>query len=235
MTTEKKTRSEILLNKFEGTWSKTFGYVLFTQLLSRVARVVKADRDSNIVYPEVGTDTMFKAFEVTPLDAVRVVILGQDPYHNGSFNGLAFGNGTIENPTTSISPSLRNIIREAENSYSGKVEPSLYSWAKQGVLLINTAHTVREKDPGSHLDVWKEFTQLIIDSLNTQPNIIWMLWGAKAQEYANSIYNDTHAVIETGHPSPLNRNKPFYGSGCFIECDRISKEMGLDTIKWTTE
>jgi uracil-DNA glycosylase len=146
------------------------------------------------------------------------------------FNGVAFGNGFPDKQPHKIQPSLRNIKKELERSYGSEIniDWSLYSWAKQGVLLLNTAHTVIQGNAGSHLDIWKPFTEEVFHALNTKDNIIWMLWGKSAQGYS-SLISDKHHVIFSGHPSPLNRANPFVGSGCFKYCDDILKE---DKISW---
>ncbi len=223
-----------LLDRFDNSWYAAFGKVVMKKGIEQIAKDVAEDRVLNTVYPEEGSETMFNAFNVTPLEGVKVVVLGQDPYHDGSYNGLAFGNGKQgERAVKKISPSLRNVIKEVERTHTGKVHPSLYPWAEQGVLLINTAHTVREKDAGSHLHIWTQFTHLTINALNTKSNVIWMLWGAKAHDFGEYITNPTHALIKTGHPSPLNRTNPFIGSGCFDKCDKELASMGHNLIKWT--
>lgn len=222
-----------LIKKFDNSWLEAFGLITLEQKLAAIATDVRASRVANDVCPPEGSDTMFTAFETTPLDKVKVVILGQDPYHDGSFNGLAFGNGDeSEAMTGSISPSLRKVIAEVEKQFSGSVDPSLYSWARQGVLLINTAHTVITKEAGSHLDIWEHFTHMVLKAINTAPNIVWMLWGAKAHAFEHEILNDTHYVISSGHPSPLNRTNPFSGD-CFVDCNDKLKEMGRSIINWT--
>ena len=222
-----------LMDRFDKSWYEGFGRVTLEQKLAAIAVDVRASRAANKVHPPGGSDVMFRAFETTPLSKVKVVILGQDPYHDGSFNGLAFGNGDDhETMTGSISPSLRRIISEVEKQYKGTVDPSLYTWARQGVLLINTAHTVIAKEAGSHLDIWESFTHMVLKAVNTVPNVVWMLWGAKAHAFEHEILNDTHHVIFSGHPSPLNRINPFNGD-CFVDCNNKLIEMGHELIKWT--
>jgi len=221
------------MKKFDDSWLIAFGKVNLEQKLAAVAVDIKASRVGNTVLPPVKSGLMFNAFDETPLDQVKVVILAQDPYPTpGDFNGLAFGNGTEDEPATKLSPSLRKVVKEVEANFSGKVDTSLYSWARQGVLLINTAHTVIAKEAGSHLDIWESFTHMILRSINTKSNVVWMLWGAKAQAFEREILNDTHYVIRAGHPSPLNRTNPFSGA-CFVECNKTLKAMGLTPIKWT--
>ena len=222
-----------LLDKFDDSWLKGFGRVTLENKLALVAADVSNSREHNEIHPPAGSNLMFNAFHTTPLEEVKVVILGQDPYHDGSFNGLAFGNGDPdEDEPTKFSPSLRKVMQEVENNFSGKVDPTLYTWARQGVLLINTAHTVVAGEAGSHLDIWDPFTHMVLLAVNTKPNVVWMLWGAKAHAFEAQVLNDTHHIIKSGHPSPLNRSNPFDGQ-CFVECNDTLKEMGLKPIKWT--
>lgn len=155
------------------------------------------------------------------------------PYHDGSFNGLAFGNGKPDEETQSkLSPSLRAILREVKSLYEEDAHPSLYDWAKQGVLLINTAHSVVRGMAGSHIELWSDFTHSVINALNKRDNIVWLLWGSHAQSYSHLITNPSHSIIKSGHPSPLNRSNPFAGCGCFSECDSELMKRGLTPISW---
>ncbi len=215
--------------KFDKTWIDAIGLDILNELLINVAGFLRDERLNYEVMPPVGSDYTFKAFKFTPYDKVKVVILGQDPYHNGAFNGVAFGNGLPDTPSDKIQPSLRNILKEIKRTHNINPDPSLYHWAKQGVLLINTAHTVIKGDAGSHLDVWESFTDTILKILNNRNDIIWMLWGGNAHNYDYAITNPTHTIIKTGHPSPLNRTNPFVGSNCFVECDDL---LGLNKICW---
>lgn len=219
---------------FPESWIDALGENLVPVLQDVGTLVSKARLMSDaVVLPEAGSDKTFKAFRLTPYDEAKVVVIGQDIYHTpGIFNGVAFGNGTPENPTAKIQPSLRNIIKEAEKTYGGIVNPSLYDWAEQGVLLINTAHTVLQGQPGTHIIFWKEFTDLVIEALNKKDYLVWMLWGTYAHGFQDKI-NENHGVVKTGHPSPLNRTNPFVGSGCFKTCDKLLKKNGKSEIKWT--
>ena len=155
-----------------------------------------------------------------------------DIYHDDSFNGLAFGNGEKDN-TKVKSPSLRNILKEVKVSKAGDgVDASLYSWSNQGVLLTNTAHTVVKGQAGSHLDLWADFTRLLLSSINSVDNVIWMLWGNQAKSYKSLIENETHEVIISGHPSPLNSSNPFVGCNCFNKCNEILETKNINKLKW---
>lgn len=217
-------------DKFGSSWARRLPNTTLLRILQNVGEELESERQYYEILPAAGDDLTFRAFRLTPFNEVKVVILGQDIYHNGAYNGLAFGNGFPENPATKIQPSLRNIMKEVKRCYEDSViDYSLYSWAENGVLLINTAHTVRKGEAGSHIDIWKEFSNLIINTLNRKDDIVWLLWGAYAHKYEEFIYNPSHHIIKTGHPSPLNRTNPFIGSGCFLECDRI---LGNNKIIW---
>ncbi len=225
------------LNKRLGEdWYDELGQEYITNVLSNIGYHIGIGRyNGKKVIPEAGSELTFKAFRLTPYNSVKVVIIGQDPYHTqGVFNGVAFGNGFPNDPAGKIQPSLRNIVKELYRSYGDDsvIDYSLYTWAGQGVLLLNTAHTVVTGDAGSHLDLWFPFTKRVFDVLNKKDDLIWMLWGKKAQNYSKYIYNNTHTVLTAGHPSPLNRSDPFVGSGIFVKSDEILK---TNKIKWVYE
>jgi uracil-DNA glycosylase len=212
------------------SWCKVIPDTSLNLTLQTIADELASEREYYKVLPESGSELTFKAFRMTPFDKVKVVVIGQDIYHKGAFNGVAFGNGFPDNPAEKLQPSLRNIIKEVQRSYPEReIDTSLYSWADQGVLLMNTAHTVRYGDAGSHIHLWEDFTKHILYALSKRNDIVWMLWGAYAHAYEGWVQNDTHHIIKTGHPSPLNRTNPFVGSGCFLECDRI---LGDNKINW---
>jgi uracil-DNA glycosylase len=206
-------------------------YIESKEFLQIALQIVK-ERTNKVIYPEPKSKLLFKVFKEVPLSKVKVVILGQDPYHDGSYDGLAFSNTNRKR----ISPSLRNILKEInQDIYNGEeisIDPSLYRWAEQGVFLVNTSQTVVKGMPGSHLHYWKGFTSKMINVLNNKDNIIWMLWGAHAKSYINEIINPSHYIIQTGHPSPLNRTIPFIGSKCFSECNEQLKGLGKKEILW---
>lgn len=186
-------------------------------------------------YPD--EKNVYKAFEL-PLDQVRVVILGQDPYHDGSATGLAFDNPLSKKP----SPSLRNILAEiisdigvTEDGFNMALQTG--SWLghlpHQGVLLLNTALTVEPEMPGSHTKYWEPFTEKVIDQINTLDHVVWILWGNKAISFKEKI-NPNHSVVESGHPSPLARGAahPFKDSKPFSKTNKILTEHGQIPIVW---
>jgi uracil-DNA glycosylase len=176
-------------------------------------------------YP--GEDDIFKCFYLTPYKNVNVVLLGQDPYHNGSATGLCFDVkcGNI------INPSLQNIYKELEHEgfYPTK-DGNLSHWGKQGVLLLNTALTVRPSEPESHLSVWKEFTEQVFSLLSKKDNIVWVLLGKKAADYKELIINKNHIIIERTHPSPYSATKSSSTQNAFMESN-LFREINQQLIK----
>lgn len=218
---------------FPDDWIEVLGEDALGKQLTSISNELVELRQTQTVLPEVGNELLFQAFRETPFKKVRVVVLGQDPYHDGSFNGLAFGNGYLgEFKDSKLSPSLKRILTEVERTESTNPNPNLYSWAYQGVLLINTAHTVVEGIPGSHLDLWFPFTKMVVSALNTKKDLIWLLWGSKAHAYSELITNPSHKLLKAGHPSPLNNTHPFAGCNCFQDCNLFLKSKGYEQILW---
>ena len=192
---------------------------------------IEQEYASSEVYPE--KENIFRAFELTPLQDVKAVILGQDPYHEpGQAHGLAFS--VTEGIT--IPPSLRNICEEIHTEYGYGIPKSgnLESWARQGVLLLNTVLTVRAHEANSHAGHgWETFTDAVLKELNRQDHpIVFMLWGGNAQKKASLIDNPAHLVLKTSHPSPLSVYRGFRGCGHFRMCNAFLSANGLGTIDW---
>lgn len=190
------------------------------------------DRKRYTVYPKVGSTSFMKAFRELPPHKVKIVILGQDPYHSGSFDGLAFSNKYSK----FISPSLKNIFKELEKEYGIKrTNKNLQDWANQGVLLINVAHTVIKSRPGSHLYLWHDFTTNLIQNFSDKySNVVWLLWGKRSQEFEKYI-SLTNTTIQCSHPSPFSADKtntPFLGSNCFTLANQLLIEFNRETISW---
>jgi len=162
------------------------------------------------------------------------VILGQDPYHDGSYDGFAFSN--VEK--LRLSPSLQNIFKELESDvykdFFLPFDPNLERWAKQGVLLINTAHTVRQGEPGSHLDMWNLFTGRVIRTLSRKTNpVVWILWGKKAQRHLEGVkLPPTHLKIVSPHPSPFSAHTGFFGSKPFSKTNEYLQRCFMTKINW---
>ncbi len=217
--------------KIESSWrellSEQFGQPYFNDL----AKFVKSEYKSSRVWPK-GRD-IFKAFDLTPVLEVKVVILGQDPYHTPNVaNGLAFST-YANNP---IPPSLKNIYKELGDDLGIAIptSPDLSSWAKQGVLLLNATLTVREGYAGSHQNKgWEVFTDKAIESIaKVRDNIVFILWGSYARSKKNLIDYSKHCIIESAHPSPLSASRGFFGSKPFSKANKYLQEHGIKPINW---
>ncbi len=184
-----------------------------------------------IVYPE--GKNIFNAFACTPFDAVKVVIIGQDPYHGpGQAHGLSFSvQDGIQKP-----PSLQNIFKELHDDI-GKPNPesgNLESWAKQGVLLLNATLTVRANQAGSHQKHgWEQFTDKVIQTLSEQKSdLVFLLWGSFAQAKSALIDTSKHHILKAAHPSPLSSYKGFFGCRHFSKTNEILQGLGKTPIEW---
>ena len=187
-------------------------------------------REKKIIYPPRGQ--WFKAFELTQFKDVKVVILGQDPYHNPEqAQGMSFS----VPKGVSLPPSLKNIFQEIQsdlgiNNQSG----DLTSWAKQGVLLLNSVLTVEKNQPASHAGKgWEKFTDYVIELINKEKeNVVFMLWGAYAQKKALNIDSNRHLILESPHPSPFSAHKGFFGCQHFSKTNNYLKINNIDPINW---
>jgi len=219
---------------FGEEWYSALETMLKSVYWGNLGQKIAKERKMYTVYPEKGSDLLFKAFRTTPLSEVKVVILGQDPYHDGSYDGFAFSN----RESLRLSPSLMNILKEVEaDVYDGfqvSQSPELERWAEQGVLLINTAHTVRKGNPASHLEYWSRFTQQVILKLLEQDQpIVWIVWGKKAMEVLKSTgKNNKHKVIISPHPSPFSAHTGFFGSKPFSRANEYLESHGKGQIRW---
>ena len=172
---------------------------------------------------------MFNAFTLCPYEKLKVIILGMDPYiHKNEAHGLAFSVDKGKMP-----PSLRNIFKEIHRCFGTmRTNTNLTDWAQQGVLLLNTALTVREGCSGSHTKIWRSFTHDIVKKLGeTCSNCVFILWGKHAQEFEFLINGEQNLVLKHSHPSPLSR-KPFVGNNHFILCNEYLRAHGKNEIMW---
>lgn len=192
---------------------------------------LKGEYSSTTVFPPM--DEIFNAFVLTPLDKVRVVLVGQDPYHErGQAMGLSFSvkEGTVE------PPSLQNIKKEIENEGydTSSWSSDLTRWAKQGVLLLNTTLTVREHQALSHVGRgWEIFTDRCIEVLNSDNSPkVFLLWGSNARSKKKMITNPHHLVLESAHPSPLSAYRGFFGNNHFKKTNDFLIKHGFDAIRW---
>lgn len=182
------------------------------------------------------SDDIFNAFHLTPLHEVKVVILGQDPYHNvGQAHGLCFS----VKPDVDIPPSLVNIFQELHDDLGCEIPNNGYlvKWAKQGVLMLNTVLTVRAHQANSHRGIgWEEFTDAAIRILNEQDRpIVFILWGTPAQRKKAMLHNPKHLILEAPHPSPLSAYRGFFGSRPFSKTNDFLTANGLEPIDWQIE
>ncbi|MBO6164315.1 MAG: uracil-DNA glycosylase [Lachnospiraceae bacterium] len=181
-------------------------------------------------------DEIFSAFELTPLSEVKVVILGQDPYHNvGQAHGLCFS----VKPGVEPPPSLKNIYKELQEDLGCYIPDNGYlvKWARQGVLMLNTVLTVQAHRANSHRGIgWEEFTDAAIRVLNAQDRpMVFMLWGRPAQAKARMLNNPRHLILTAAHPSPLSAYNGFFGCRHFSRANQFLKENGMMPIDWQIE
>jgi len=200
----------------------------FKKLLEKVNRLYR----ERTVYPP--KKHLFRAFELTPYEEVKIVILGQDPYHQkGQAMGLAFS----VQPDVQIPPSLKNIYKELENDLGvpPKDHGDLTNWAKQGVLLLNTTLTVEDSTPGAHHGLgWETFTDFVIQTLDRHEKpLVFMLWGAPARKKKALLKNSKHLVLEASHPSPLSAHRSFLGCGHFSKANRFLKRNGRNEVDFS--
>lgn len=195
---------------------------------------VKNEYATRQIFPPA--DDIFNAFHLTPLHEVKVVILGQDPYHNdGQAHGLCFS----VKPDVDIPPSLVNIYQELHDDLGCYIPNNGYltKWAKQGVLMLNTVLTVRAHQANSHRGMgWEQFTDAAIRILNEQDRpIVFILWGSPAQKKAQMLNNPKHLILKAPHPSPLSAYRGFFGSRPFSQTNEFLVKNGLDPIDWQIE
>ncbi len=197
----------------------------------KLHQTVLSEYHSQVVYPPA--DDLFNAFHLTPLGKVKVVILGQDPYHEpGQAHGLCFS----VKKGVKIPPSLVNIYQELHEDLGCEIPHSgdLTKWAEQGVLLLNTVLTVRAHQAFSHRDIgWQEFTDAAIRAVNEIDRpVVYLLWGSPAQRKAAMLNNPKHLILKAPHPSPLSAYRGFFGCRHFSRANEFLKEHGETPIDW---
>ena len=209
---------KVLENEYQADYFKKLGFF------------IKSEYKNKCVYPVY--DEIFAAFHYTDYDRVKVVILGQDPYHGDmEAHGLSFS----VREGVKIPPSLRNIFKELYEDVGIKREKTdLTDWAKQGVLLLNSIMTVVKDSPLSHKDKgWEIFTDNVIKKLGERKEpIVFILWGSYARSKKILITNKNHLIIESVHPSPLSANRGFFGSKPFSKTNDFLKDKNIEQIKW---
>ncbi len=196
----------------------------------RLAKFVENERDQFQVFPS--ERDVFNALRLTPLDQVKVFLLGQDPYHDeGQAHGLSFSVPS----GIRLPPSLRNIFRELHTDLG--IPPAsqgcLESWAKQGVLLLNAVLTVRAHEANSHRERgWEQLTAKILKCVNQRPHVAFVLWGSYAGKHSSLIDADRHLIIQNAHPSPLSARRGFFGSRPFSRINAFLEHHGEQPIRW---
>ena len=220
--------------KIEESWRQHIGEEFDKQYFVDLTNFVKEEYLRTPCYPP--GRLIFNAFNLCPFDDVKVVIIGQDPYHEpGQAHGLSFS----VKPGVAIPPSLLNIYKELEDELSLYIPNNGYleKWAKQGVLMLNTVLTVRAHNANSHKGIgWEEFTDAAIMALNELDKpIVYMLWGSNARSKAKMLNNKKQLVLEAPHPSPLSSYRGFFGCNHFIKCNEFLKANGLSEIDWQIE
>lgn len=217
-----------------GEWEKALQGEFRKPYYRKLFETVGREYRTTTVYPPA--DDIFNAFHLTPLPGVKVVILGQDPYHEpGQAHGLSFS----VMPGVEIPPSLVNIYQELHDDLGCKIPNNgcLTKWAEQGVLLLNTVLTVRAHRAFSHKDIgWQEFTDAAIRVLAGQDRpLVFILWGKPAQQKASMITNPRHLILKSPHPSPLSAYRGFFGSRPFSKTNAYLEANGLTPIDWQIE
>lgn len=215
-------------------WLEAIGDEFKKEYYRDLYNFVKDEYSKTVIYPPA--DEIFNAFHFTPLSKVKVLLLGQDPYHNeNQAHGLSFS----VQPGQDIPPSLQNIYKELNEDLGCDIPNNgfLKKWADQGVLLLNTVLTVRAHQANSHKNRgWELFTDAIINAVNKQDRpIVYFLWGAPAQKKAAMLNNPKHLVLQAPHPSPLSAYRGFFGCRHFSKCNDFLVKNGLEPIDWQIE
>lgn len=217
--------------RIRGGWKEKLQDQFEKPYFTELKEFVRSEYGKAVIYPE--PKNIFRAFDLAPFDEVRVVILGQDPYHGaGQANGLCFS----VNPGVRPPPSLQNIFKELEDDLGHEVshDTDLSRWARQGVLLLNATLTVRASSAGSHQGKgWEQFTDAAIRTLNDErEGVVFILWGNYARQKGAFIDRSKHFVIESAHPSPFSAHNGFFGSKPFSKTNAYLVHYGKNAIKW---
>lgn len=217
--------------KIEESWNYVLNPFFNQTIFKSLTDNIKKEYRNHIIYPK--GNEIFNAFNLCPFDNLKVVIIGQDPYHGeGQANGLSFS----VNKNIKIPPSLNNIFIELKNNYPNYrySNGDLSRWAKQGVLLLNSILTVRKSQPGSHGKIgWERFTDYVIKTISSQKkNIVFILWGSFAKSKADIIDKREHLILESSHPSPFSAHKGFFNNNHFIKVNEYLNDNNIKTIEW---
>ena len=215
----------------EGAWAEALAAEFHKDYYRELYKFIRQEYASKTIYPP--SDKIFTALHLTPLESVRVVILGQDPYHEP---GQAMGMSFSVPEGVEIPPSLKNIYKEIHEDIGERIPESgdLTRWARQGVLLLNAVLTVRAHQANSHKGKgWEQFTDAIIRAVEGQDRpIVFLLWGRNARDKKELIRNPEHLVLEAAHPSPLSAYNGFFGCRHFSKFNKFLEAHGAEGIIW---
>ena len=218
--------------KIEDSWKQLLNSEFNKNYFKELILFVKGEYSSSICYPK--GSKIFSAFNNCPISELKVVIIGQDPYHGqNQAHGLAFS--VQEN--VPIPPSLKNIFKEISEDLEieKRLSGDLTNWANQGVLLLNTCLTVFPGRPGSHSNLgWQEFTDSVIRAVDTKDRIVFILWGSYARKKKELLCNNKNLILEAPHPSPLSAHRGFFGCKHFSKTNQFLNEHKIKKIDWTS-
>lgn len=220
----------MILN-IEHTWKKALQPVFEQEYFDELLQFIENEYSQEIVFPD--KKDVFAAFNLCPMDKIKVVILGQDPYHGeGQAHGLSFS----VKPGVAFPPSLRNIFKEQQTDLGIEVPASgdLTRWAEQGVFLLNATLTVRKGQAGSHQKKgWEKFTDEVIRTISeVQDFVVFLLWGSYAQKKSALIDTTKHVILTAPHPSPLSSYRGFFGCSHFSKANKLLEQNGKKPIHW---
>lgn len=218
--------------KIGNSWDEKLKVVWESEGFQKFLQMIQHEYLMNTVFPP--KDYIFQALKLTPFENVKVVIMGQDPYHGvGEAHGLSFS----VQKGIKVPPSLQNIYKELYDDLGilPRNDGDLTGWAKEGVLLLNAVLTVEKDKPASHRNLgWERLTDYIIKVINQKEEpVVFILWGNFAKEKMKYITNPKHYVITSPHPSPFSARSGFFGSKCFSRCNEYLKSQGIEPIDWS--
>ena len=224
-----------VIDRIESGWKHALASEFDKKYFEELKSTLSIEKRTSIIFPS--EKEIFSAFNLTPFNDVKVIIIGQDPYHGeGQANGLCFS----VSESMSHPPSLKNIFKEIQKDLKIPYPKSgnLESWAKQGVLLLNASLTVRKDEANSHSNFgWQIFTNEVIKQLSAQKkDLIFLLWGGFAKKKIKFINRENHQILTTGHPSPLSANRGYwFGNGHFRKTNELLISLNKEPIDWRIE
>ncbi|MFN3916956.1 MAG: uracil-DNA glycosylase [Flavobacteriales bacterium] len=223
--------SSLINPKIDSSWLKKLENEFSSDYFTELKNTLVNERRTYTIFPP--GNEIFRAFDCTPFEKVKAIIIGQDPYHGkGQANGLCFA----VKKDIKLPPSLKNIYKELEDDIGIKptTHGDLTAWALSGVLMLNAVLTVRESSPGSHQNIgWERFTDSIIRKLsNEKENLVFILWGKFAQAKESLIDEKKHLILKAAHPSPFSAHNGFFGCKHFSKTNSFLKEKNIEPINW---